>query len=547
MLSRQLILLGAVCHLNLFAAEPATFSFAPRVLFKDSGYFYPTPSFILATFVLPLEPFNAMCRDLSKQLDSKLDPDLSAISGRIRDTCTVIRSWPNNAYNVQSVRNLHPTRHPDVSFLESMQSLGLRKRRQALLLLGSLLGIIGSETLHALLAPSSSVPVARIDHIEASLHQLDHRTTAINATLFKLLDQEMLLKEETERFQHLQQLSLAVLDLESSVTRVSQGLFLLKSSQRASPFILPASLLDLLAKRTLLKAQDLGLDVPSHQSDMFYELPASHIVEGKGEIRVVIHVPLITKSLQLKQLIPVPLAIKDSSHPIPAVLEILPQKTFIAETKDFEFIEMSTADLKTCLLLGRHHFCPQAVFRRDRSASCIASLSAGKIHQAATICPVKVSTKEWAMEALGNANFLLFTAKPLQVSKKFANGSIISQWIQGYKAISAADADIFSEKFRVSQMHQDELDSVTVIAENLEQPWKTIIGNKSVADFNELKQSLVQLGIREPSVEQILGQPYATFSHVSFAAIAIGITAVLLACFLIAYLYYQYRKVSRSA
>jgi hypothetical protein len=312
------------------------------------------------------------------------------------------------------------------------------------------------------------------DKIIQALHQDESRLLRVQEEIHGLQGHLRQLQRGLKQSEVLRQLDFfdsCVRDFTTHANLLVEGSIGLYQQRLTSHLVRPQQLQTVM-REAKLYAASVGANLPYQKVDQLYQLPASFLPSPTG-IQAIIHVPLVTREMQLMRLTDAYVLHRERNES--ALLVIRAPKSLLAyDTTQQYFLELDAEDLTHCLSLGSTHFCEQTTLQRDLTSSCLGSLYLGHLPAVRAECQLIRQRQQWFVLREAEEKVLAYSARPLPYHQKCSNGSTYGRILHGLQPLHLpAQCTLESTLFlvdlsirpRVVQYHVDaEWDAVDVVA-----------------------------------------------------------------------------------
>lgn len=193
--------------------------------------------------------------------------------------------------------------------------------------------------------------------------------------------------------------------------------------QKLPVAILDSSSFDILFQQMKATATKRQLSLPFDSLDQIFQLPTRfHPNISDHSIEIIVDIPLVRDKFNLLHLRERDIISKSQKDM--AVFRIQHDRYFLAIKEDrASYVELSDAELTSCVHLGSHSFCRLPYVQRNTSASCLSNLLQGDLSQIVNFCTLHLLDKSWNV-VVTDDQLVISSIRNLVLHRQCSNGSI---------------------------------------------------------------------------------------------------------------------------
>lgn len=271
--------------------------------------------------------------------------------------------------------------------------------------------------------------------------------------------------------------------------------------QKLPVAILDSSSFDILFQQMQATATKRQLSLPFDSLDQIFQLPTRFYPNiSSNSIEIVVDIPLVRESFNLLHLRE--RDIISRAHDDMAVFRIQHDRYFLAIKEDrASYVELSDAELTSCVHLGSHSFCRLPYVQRNTSASCLSNLLLGDLNQIVNFCTLHLLDKSWNL-VVTDDQLVISSIRNLVLHRQCANGSI-SRTILGTEVFQRDQTCFYwSSQFEVPRGIG--ISVFHLYISNIDWNWNSIGHNFKFQEIRRMRKELHEAGISpETSIKDL--------------------------------------------
>ena len=253
------------------------------------------------------------------------------------------------------------------------------------------------------------------------------------------------------------------------------------------------------------KARILGSRMVFDDAMILFQLPASFVITTDEILTIIIHVPTVLETLTMHSPIMTPVAASKGNNTIILNMEETSDQLAVTTMGDW-FTIITIADLKKCVQIQSHNFCPQLkVLRKDFQSTCLGALFKNAREGIAKQCKMEISPEKHYFYSFKDEVFA-YSKEAMPFIWSCSNGTRSTGVISGHKVFELSEGcSLVADQFRFVQRGKDVQLNIGTITHRLAKDafWDHI----KVEDFEDIimatRTSNSTTG-RQTNIEQLL-------------------------------------------
>jgi len=403
---------------------------AADVLLPSSGQIHIVQDVVDVTFQLNVSSQFRVCKRMKRRLKKLSDSDHN------------VTQWIDHCFNY-----LYDT----CSELYNLpQAIALRAKRQIGIAAAGLFGLFGG------FISSAASHFLFHDDVSDRLAQYDKRLNSYDAMLNALAHNILLSDEYHVQREQITDLRLTLLEHRSSTMRISRGLSSIITSGRLSSDIVPFRSMKKIWSSVAALSTDFSL--PFHlPPEALYELPVSVQETAPHVFNVTVSVPFTHAMATLYSVSSFPIQLPMLSYPV----QLLSHDYLAVSQHNSEYWILSEKDLKSCMQISAHYFCPEFLTRLNFEDHCLSAIYRGLWDAVLQRCHFTQASEGWDISVTSNVTdkvYAIFTSTVLPYHIQCRNGSLFADsWPKGFHStVVPSDCMIRADPFQLRSIHRIE-------------------------------------------------------------------------------------------
>ena len=199
-------------------------------------------------------------------------------------------------------------------------------------------------------------------------------------------------------------------------------------NHRLSPLLVSPQVVDQAFTNLMRKAQLMGLHPLSANPGVIYQSTASTVLDGNGNLLVIVHLPLYAGSLmKLYRHVKSPLYLKNGY-----VLHVNSHFDYLAMDRSGTLAKQFTNDeLQHCKFINNIYHCPQKnVLEKDLDSLCLYNLYHQNINRTIETCDVTIAQVTSHVTQLSANMFRILTDKQVTLTRQCKNQQTLTEIIE---------------------------------------------------------------------------------------------------------------------